>query len=197
MSLLTSFDTLMRGSLALFHSSRYAGTFCNLTGSNIFRFVGALRHLSTTLVLNDCVSPLCTFTQCFHNALSSLFALVMFFTSRIPIQPRLTSIFITAFIGTLNSIRYSCFSAISGPTQEIAEKQEYLIELSVPTNAVMNTLACLVKSCPTDLKCLSTRMELSHFECVLWVFSLRLNIVSHFPTYSLKWHKMHSMRYTT
>ena len=62
--------------------------------------------------------------------------------------------------------------------------------------AMMVTLACL-KSCPADLKCFSTSMELSHFVCVLWVFILRLNIVSHFPTYDLKWHKMHSMRYMT
>ena len=39
--------------------------------------------------------------------------------------------------------------------------------------SMMVTLACLVKSCPVNLKCLSTRMELSHFACVLWVFSLR------------------------
>ena len=53
----------------------------------------------------------------------------------------------------------------------------------------MVTLACFVKSCPADLKSLSTRMELSHFTCVLCVFSLILNIVSHFPMYDLKWQK--------
>ena len=55
---------------------------------------------------------------------------------------------------------------------------------------MMVTLVCLVKLCSADLKCLSTRMELSHFACVLWVFILRLNIVSHLPTYGLKCHKM-------
>ena len=63
--------------------------------------------------------------------------------------------------------------------------------------SMMVTLACLVKSCPVDLKCLSTRMDLSLLAWFLWVFSLKLNIVSHFPTYGLKWHKMHSMRYMT
>ena len=63
--------------------------------------------------------------------------------------------------------------------------------------SMMVTLACWVKSCPTDLKCLSIRMELSHLACVLWLFSRRLNDVSHLPTYGLKRHKMHSMRYIT
>ena len=59
------------------------------------------------------------------------------------------------------------------------------------------TLACLVKSCPADLKCVSTRIELSQLACVLCVFSLRLNVVSHFSTYGLKRHKVHFMRYIT
>ena len=63
--------------------------------------------------------------------------------------------------------------------------------------SMMVTLACLVKSCLDDLKCLSTTMELSQFACVLWGSSIRINIVSHFPTYGLEWHKMQSMRYMT
>ena len=63
--------------------------------------------------------------------------------------------------------------------------------------SMMVALACLVKSCPAALKYVSTRIELSHLACVLCVFSFRLNVVSHFPTYGLKRHKVHSMRYLT
>ena len=76
---LTSLVIFTRGSLVLFHSFRLfiiysAGILLIRTDSSICLFVGSLRHLSITCISKGCGSLLCTFTQCFHKALSSFIA---------------------------------------------------------------------------------------------------------------------------
>ena len=59
--------------------------------------------------------------------------------------------------------------------------------------SMMMNLACLLKLCPFSWKCLQARMELGFLVSFLWLFNLRLNAVSAFPTYCIL-HNMHSIR---
>ena len=59
--------------------------------------------------------------------------------------------------------------------------------------SMMMNLACLLKSCLLSWKCLQARMELGFLVSFLWLFNLRLNAVSAFPTYFIL-HNMQSIR---
>ena len=59
--------------------------------------------------------------------------------------------------------------------------------------SMMMNLACLLKLCPFSWKCFQARMELGFLVSFLWLFNLRLNAISAFPTYSIL-HNMHSIR---
>ena len=72
---MTSVTICTRGILAVFHSDllfieRSCGTFWILIASRIWRFIGSLRHLSTTVMLNFWISSPWTLTQCFYNPFS-------------------------------------------------------------------------------------------------------------------------------
>ena len=58
--------------------------------------------------------------------------------------------------------------------------------------SMMMNLACLLKLCPFSWKCFQARMELGFLVSFLWLFNLRLNAISAFPTYSIL-HNMHSI----
>ena len=75
---MTSVTICTRGILAVFHSDllfieRSCGTFWILIASRIWRFIGSLRHLSTTVMLKSWISSPWTLAQCFHNAFSVFF----------------------------------------------------------------------------------------------------------------------------
>ena len=75
---LTSEFIWIRGILVVFHSLllfmfRSSGSLCIRTASRICLFVGSFLHRTITFISKRCTSFWCTFTQCFHSALSSFF----------------------------------------------------------------------------------------------------------------------------